>query len=276
MSGRRCTIDDGATSMNCLAYMFACALILPQLGATQVGPQAQAEATVASAPPAIRMDATTIILPPGTFSIRELVDAAAKFLCRNILIDERELAGSVNLVTLQNTMRLERAAFEEVFCDLLHSNRIVLMVRDEPKGLYEVVSLNGPRAREAFQTAPHRSADEILRRPDLKQPVSTMLHLQRVNSIVASNTLRPLYSGSGKGSLMAGFAGGNDGIILVGLQAEVARAIGMLRQADGPPPEAMSAGAEDRFTRLEQRIAALQRELAELKQRLPAKSEEKR
>jgi hypothetical protein len=259
----------------------AITLILIPFAAAQVpGPQgtdAQRGAVAAAAKPAIQMDATTIILPPGNVGARELVDAAAKFLGRNILLDELEVVASGSgQVKLQNAMRLEKPGFEEVFCDLLHSCHMVVMVRDEPKGLYEVVSLTGMRSREAFQSAPNRSVEEILRRPTLKQPVSTMMRLHRINPVVATNTLRPLFAGGSPGSLTAGIMPGNDGMILAGLQSEVARAIGILREAEGDPPEATGEGGGERLAVLEQQIAALQRELAELKQRLAAKADEKR
>jgi hypothetical protein len=230
------------------------------------------------APAPIRHDATTLILPARRIELKELIDATAAFLQVNILTNEAELQAPNKPVELQTPMSLGKQEAEEAVCDLLCTRGFVLAPRDLAKGLYEVIYLTGPRGRDLAQLTQTRTPEEILQRPHLKQPVSTVLPLQHTNANVATNALRPFFQmGAGGAWLSIGTAGNNNAILLTGLQSEVAKAIELVRKADEAPaqkPEAAAAGGDDvqkRLAAIEQALTAMQKQLAELLQRLPAK-----
>jgi hypothetical protein len=223
--------------------------------------------------PEIRYDATTMILPAGAHAIRDVVDATAKFLQRNILTDPQELAAAPAPVELQNAMQLDRKGCEEAVSELLFSRGFVLVPRDESKGLYEVVFMNGPRGRDLGASAPHRTPEQIRARPGLQQPVTTLVTLQNVNATVAANSLRPFFAGrKGGPSLTLGSTGDNRSLLLSGIQSEVASALEILRQTDGPPPgEGKGPPPPDlqrKVAELEQTVATLLQRIAELEKRL--------
>jgi hypothetical protein len=175
-------------------------------------------------------------------------------------------------------MRRDREGFEEAFCDLLDAAHLLLLTRDETKGLHEVVASMGQNAHNAFRTPPRRSTAEILRRPTLKQPVSTVVQLRHTNGSVVANFLRPVFTGGpGRGSFTIATGPNNASVVLVGMQADVARALEIIQETDQKPEQAgQDAPEQERLARLEQQLAALQREIAELQQRLPPKAGDKR
>jgi len=232
-----------------------------------------------AAPTPIRHDATTLVLPARRIELKELIDAAAAFLQINIVCNERELQGAISgPVELQTAMSLGKLEAEEAICDLLVARGLVLAPRDPAKGLYDVICLNGPRARDLAQLTQTRTPEEILQRPRLKQPVSTVLPLQSINANIATNALRPFFAtGAGGAWLTIGTVGSNNAILLTGMQSEVAKAIALVREAEkapAPKPDAAVPADTDvqkRLAAIEQTLAAMQKQLAELLQRLPAK-----
>lgn len=208
----------------------------------------------------------------GETKLTEFIDRCAAYLQWNVLTADQEMAGAPAApIRLQQRIEVDRAGCEDLLTSMLVRSGFVLTVVDERKHLYEVLNLSGPRGREIIPRAVRRTPEEVLARPALRFPVTTVVELQHINAPIATNALRPFFASAGGGmsSLTIGNAGNNTTILLSGLQDQVATAIGLLRTADVPerPELDMNRGGEQLWKRLD----AIERRLAELEQRLPPK-----
>lgn len=210
------------------------------------------------------------VLEPGDIKLTELVDRCATYLHWNILSNAQEMASCpAQEIHTQVRVSVDRSGCEELLSSMLARNSFVLTVLDEPKGLYEIVSMNGPRNREITNRAVRRTPEEILARPTLRMPVSTVLELQFTNAPVAVNALRPFFAATGTASnLTIGNIGNSTSVLLSGLQDQVATAIGMVRAGD--VKRTVEAPAADRLAEIERRLAAIEKKLG-----LTEKSEER-
>jgi len=122
----------------------------------------------------------------------------------------------------------------------------MLVTLDSHKSLYEVIWLQGQRGREIMNYAVHRSPEEILRRPNLKVPVTTEVELEHINAQMASNSLRPFLAQTSNhhGGFMVttGTPGSNATLMLSGPQHRVAAVVRILRKADKPAAQEMRQG----------------------------------
>lgn len=273
-----------------LALVLAASVLAGQVPAPKPAPGAPAIQPIAAPVPTvaanavgtIRRDATTLVLGAGKHVLADVLREVAAFLEANVTVDPREMLDTSDTVLLQTAMQLDRPQAEEALAEFVYARRCVLVVRDADKRIYEVISLQGPRAREVFAAAPTRTPAAIRQRPDLKQPVTTSVALRNVNAVVATNGLRPMFAqagGAGSG-LTLGTGGDPRTIVVTGLQHEVARVLDVLAQVDGgagpavaPPPDLQQSVAD--LTRaveaLTKTVEALQRRVAELEQRAGAK-----
>ncbi|HEU4419474.1 MAG TPA: hypothetical protein VFT55_11090 [Planctomycetota bacterium] len=202
------------------------------------------------------------VFEPGVVELRTLIERCGSYLQRNILVDDSELmpakasrsrvpapaaaAGADNappgpFVELQLPVVTDRDGCEELLTSLLWARGLALVPLDEPKRVYEVVSLNGPRAREIPLRAVLRTPEQVLARPTLRQFVSVVYTLKHTRADMASNALRPFFTASGNwvGSLNLGNVGNQTSIVLSGPQDLVASGLLLLQTADVPqPPEA--------------------------------------
>jgi hypothetical protein len=241
------------------ALFLLSALATACLAGTQ-DPKAQDPKKVPAGPP--------FAIEAGELKLGDLIDRAADYLKRNILVTEQEMmqAGQgSNVFKLQQPISTDRDGCEELLTTLLSTRGFAVVPLDEQKGVYEVISMNGPRSREIFSRAAQRTPEQILARPNLKMPVVTVVPLKHVNGTIATNALRPFFASTGAaqggGSLTLGNVGNNSSILLSGLQDQVANAIRMLQIADIPgAPEV--AGAAERMEALSQRVAALEQKIA--------------
>lgn len=231
--------------------------------------------------PKIQHDANTITLPVGDLPLQAVVDAAAAFLKVNILYNRAEIQAQGGTIFLQTPMTLARDKAEAAISDLVYTNGFVLAPRDADQAVYELVHLRGPKAREAMQMAPQRTAEQVLSRPTLKQPVQTSLTLQNTNATIAINALRPFYAATSGGPTNMTFGcADNHTMLLSGIQCEVAKAIELLRKVDVKSEDADAVGATPddlptknllrRVAKLEHTVQQLQKEVAELQQRIEA------
>lgn len=240
-------------------------------------PAAAAPAAVAAAAPAATPPATVPIviqgnqftLPVGEVTLEDLLVSAARFLDRNLMWSPGELAGAIHgsTFTFRRALTLDATACEEVLCNLLYMKGLVLLPLDPDRGIYEVVNLNGQRAREVSTRAPWRSPEEVLKRPNLKEPVLTTVQLKHINATIATNALRPFFAQAGSsngGGLTFGTAGNNSAILLQGFRDQVAGAIRLLHEVDVPVPVAQM-DAVDPLGELRARIAELEQQVAKLK-----------
>lgn len=216
-------------------------------------------------------DKVPFVLDAGDLEIKALIDKAAGHLGWNILTNEQELANAAGgnaRVTLQTRVVTDDAGCEELLTTLLGTRGFVLTVLDSDKQLYEVISLVGARAREVFATAKMKSVDDVLARPNLRVPVTTVVKLDHINATVANNALRPFFAnmgGSPVGSITLGTVGNQSAMLISGMQNQVAGAVRLLQQcdtADAPDPTQVSL--QQRIDALGARIAALEQAIAAL------------
>ncbi len=200
------------------------------------------------------------VIEAGEIKLTDLIDRAAAHLQWNILVDARDMTASGNPPTakLQQPIDVDRNGCEEVLTSLLYRSGFVVVPVDEEKHIYEVIASNGVRAREITTRAVRRTPAEILARPTLLIPVTTTVTLQHINAVVATNSLRPFFASiGGNSSLIIGNVGNNTGMVISGLQDQVATVLRMLETCDVPPPK-MEPGLEDRLEAIEKRLRALE------------------
>jgi hypothetical protein len=257
------------------ALMPACLLLLPCLAPAQNRPPKQPvpEIVRPEVPHRdIKVDGNGFTLPEGEVTVTELIDAAARFLGRNILWNSQELqaVGGDSSFYLQKTTAVDAVGCEELLYSMLFTKGLAVLPVDEPRGFYEVVALNGPRGREVSSRATSRSVAAVLRRPNFKQYVLVTVPLQHVNAQVASAALRPFFAGSnnqGGASLTLGNVGNNSSILLMGFGDQVAAAIAMLQECDTPqPPNPQTQPVQEQLQSLAEQVAKLQAQVRELAQ----------
>jgi len=215
----------------------------------------------------IRSDASGLVLPAGDFTVAELVEATATYLCRNYLYDPSTL-GRAGGFTLQRQVAVDALGSEELLYALLSTRDLAVFPVDELRGIYAIVALDstvqpgqpGQSGATLRGYAPWRSREEILRRPNLREIVYTGI-------AVATSDARALAAmfdaavpvGWQPGRLFV-CARDERFLMLHGYRDQVAQAIRIAELLDrGPTP-----GRED----LRQRILRLERELAEVRAQL--------
>jgi hypothetical protein len=213
-----------------------------------------------------KQPAEPFVVAAGPVALDALIDRAAAYLGCNILFHPRELQSQLDAgLRLQRDVATDRDGCEELLANLLHSAGFALTQVDATGALREVVARNGARAREVQARAVARTPEQILARPKLRVPVSTVAILEHLASDRAQNALRQVMQPSGGPipELTIGSVGG--GVLLTGMQDQVAQALLLLKASDLPSkPEAR--GGQERFAELERRLQALEAALAALRQ----------
>ncbi len=206
------------------------------------------------------------VLEAGEVKITEFVDRCASYLQWNILSSATEMAACpMEAIRTQNRIEVDRDGCVELLSSMLVRGSFVLTVLDEEKHLYEILSLIGPHSRDIANRAVSRTPEEILARPTLRMPVTTVLELKHSNAMIAVNSLRPFFASTGSptggGGPTLGTTGGTTTIVISGLQDQVATAIGIVRAGDVPEPPEAQKGVTDRLDAIERRLAALEKKL---------------
>ncbi len=260
--------------MQPLHHLFASA-ILAVAGVTQGQPPRADEPATPKAP---------FVFEAGAIEVRALVERCGAYLQRNILLDDGELFAAPGqrkggadaaigpIVELQLPVVTHRDGCEEMLGHLLWSRGLALTPLDEAKGLWEVLSLYGPRARDIAARAVQRTPEQVLARPALRQFVSVVHNLQHTHAAHAANALRPFFSQMGPNNvqqLALGNVGNSTAMLLTGPQDLVAVALHMLTRADVPQPEGQRAELEQRVDQLARQVEALVQRLAALDEKLP-------
>ena len=235
------------------------------LTATALAQNPASDAGDRSATPRIQQDATTLILPSGSYDLGTIVDAGADFLGWNILTNPVDRA--IHKFELQQQMSLDKGSAEEALCELFFSQGFVLVGQNPAQQLYELIALGGAKGVAAIQSGPFRSVADILAQPHLKQPVVTSISLHNVDAQTCQNTLRPFLSKPGGTPGISVSSMPPNSIMLQGMQHEVARAIAMIRELDGPLPEEAPNNAP-RLEQLKAQIQKLQAQLEKLQKEL--------
>lgn len=222
---------------------------------------------VAPSPPehgAIVANKDGLVLPAREFSVAELIEATATFLCRNYLYDPSVTARAGGFA-LQKQLALDAFGAEEMLAALLAARGFTALPLDEPRGVWQVLPLEDPRV---LTLLPWRAPAEVLRRPRLRELAVTAIDLQHTDARALAQLLRQ-HGQHGTATPPPFFAFATDSrlLLLRGYRDQIAAVLQLvheLEQAAAPPPR---VAADE----LQQRVADLEHELAELKALLAAR-----
>lgn len=203
-----------------------------------------------------------LVLPAGEFRVHELIDAVATFLCRNYLYDHALVAAAAPF-TLHRSIALDAIGSEEMLHALLATRDLASIPIDELRGVHHVVDI-GPKANpRSAANAPWRTPEEILGRPRFHDLAMTAIDVHRADATVLAATLRThfVHTGSWRPGTLTACASGPNLLLLHGYRDQLAQVLLLVRQIDkatDPPPAPPVV----------ERVAVLERELAELRARL--------
>lgn len=224
-------------------------------------------ATAPQDPVAPKKSRPPFVFEAGTLELRELIDSCAAYLQWNILVDDQELGGNGKALTLtlQQPVATDQHGCEELLGGLLWTRNLAIVPIDEPKKVYEVLSLHGPRMREIASRAVQRTPEQVLARPNLRQWITTVYPLTHTNATLATNALRPFFAQVGSSqqgiALTIGNIGNNASILISGPQHMVASTIDVLKTAD-VPSIGLEPGVPERLAELGKQLEAMTTRLA--------------
>jgi len=203
------------------------ALLLTVATAQDTTPQA------APRKPVIRFDATTLIVPAGTWQLSELVDKSAEFLKWTVMASDETL-DAAGQIKLRAPLHLDKPSGEEVLSEFLFARGLVIVPRNAERRLYHVVQLDSKRGRDILRGAPRRPVAKVLEQPNLKQPVKTIVELRHMTCGEAVNCVRPLTAVPSSCGVPICMGTGADGrsVTVIGIQSEVAGIIDAVQQMD--------------------------------------------
>jgi hypothetical protein len=255
-------VTDPAVHRPALVAAFATALATaPAQLTAQVDP---------GPPPHIAATKHGLTLPAGDYTVVELVEATAHFLCRNYLYDPVLLAAAKGF-TLQRPIAVDALGSEEMLYALLASRDFAIWPLDEHRGLFHVVPLGENQRPSGLSTAtPWRMPDEILRRPRLREIVMTAIDLEHGDCQQLAGLLRTAFAAQGpwRPGMLTATGSAPHTLILHGYREQVANAILLARRYDRactpPPPPSPPNAPDQRLLALERQVAELQRQVADL------------
>jgi hypothetical protein len=241
----------------------AAAVLFPVLGLDAHDPQPQAQALRAAAPAQQTPAADPFVLAAGPLKLTDLVARAADYLGCNILIDPREAQQIADAaITLQREVKTDRAGCEEFLAAALSEAGMVVGYVDGTQQTMAATMRNGAYADRMLVRAVPRTPAEVLARPGLAMPATVIVGLQHCGNRVAFEALRPFATTgrSPREGIVVQDLGESNRLMLVGLQRDLAFALGVLAKVD--TPEAASAkqhadeqrALDDRLRRLEQQV----------------------
>jgi len=225
---------------------------------------------------AVAATADGLVLPAGPLTLVELLEAVAGFLCRSYLYDFDAL-GRADDLRLSRALALDATGAEEVLLAALAARGFLALPIDEPRGIFQVIDLGTPQRSVPVPPLPWRTAEEIERRPRLRELVLTALPIGNVDAAVLANAMRDFYSlqGAWHPGVPTATAVGPHLLLLYGFRDQLAPAIAAVRQLDRlAAPSATSATTTTTTTAaaehaaLLRRLDALEREVADLRARL--------
>lgn len=203
-----------------------------------------------------------LVLPAGEFTVVELIEATAAFLCRNYLYDQADVSRRGGFA-LQRAIALDAPGSEELLCALLATRDLAALPLDELRGVYQVVALDAdPRI---LAVLPWRTPDEILRRPRLRDPVVTAFEVRHVDArrLAQAFQQHAMQQHGSAPPLFAAFAADEHLLLLRGYRDQLAQAIQLVQQL-----ERAHTPANGPHSPLQRRVDALEREVALLKRLL--------
>lgn len=203
-----------------------------------------------------------LVLPAGEFTVVELIEATAAFLCRNYLYDQGDVSRRGGFA-LQRAIALDAPGSEELLCALLATRNLAALPLDELRGVYQVVALDAdPRL---LAVLPWRTPEEILRRPRLRDPVVTAFEVRHVDARQLAQAFRQhaLQQPGSPPPLFTAFAADEHLLLLRGYRDQLAQAIQLVQQLEHAHVPTVGAHSP-----LQRRVEELEREVAELKRLL--------
>lgn len=207
-----------------------------------------------------RKPAPGFVREAGDHELGDLIERAGKFLGRNYLVNDQELAAAgPKRVHLQSRLELDATGCEEVVSRLCYTAGLVMVPVDARRGIWEWVAMQGPKRSELVNHALEMTPEEVLRRSAWRVCVITRIPLRNLNPNAAANTLQPFFVGAGRQGaiwLHLGLVGDDRGLILTGIADCVAGAIRLIQDADNAAP---ARATEDEWRKaIETRVAALE------------------
>jgi hypothetical protein len=245
-------------------------LVLLALTASGLAQQVVAPGTASRGAIVAAKDGLT--LPAGEFTVAELIEAVAAYLCRNYLYDQAVVDGARGF-TLQRSLALDALGSEEMLYALLAARNLAAVPVDELRGVFQIIALgNNPQQPGPIAATPWRSPEEILQRPRLRELVMTAVDLRHVDAQQIAQAFRNYFSmqGQWQPGVMTACASGRHTLLLHGYRDQLAQTILLARQLDR-----LQAGEPPMTTEVEQRLDALERVVAALRAELAARTPDK-
>jgi hypothetical protein len=241
------------------------------LAATAAAQQPLVGASTQHGPIVATKDGLT--LPAGEFTVADLIDAVAGYLCRNYLYDHADVE-KVPGFTLQRRIGLDALGSEELLYALLAARNLTALPVDELRGVFQIVSLSPERRSTPIATVPWRTPEEVLRRPRLRELVLTAVVLHHADATQLANGLRAQFSFQGmwQPGMPTAAASGPHTLLLHGYRDQVAATIQMVQLVDRETGEAQPDHDPvlARLDALERELATLRAELAQRDKVVPA------
>lgn len=133
-----------------------------------------------------------LTLPAGEFTIGEMIDAVAAYLCRNYLYDASVIHDREPM-RLQRAISLDALGSEEVLYALLASRNLAALPIDEARGIYHIVPLDQVHAHP-MATIPWRRPQDLMQRPHFREIAMTSLTFKHLDAEHVANMLRSHFS----------------------------------------------------------------------------------
>ena len=190
-------------------------------------------ATVAALPAQDNGKSRGFVLEAGEHQIGDIIERAARFLGRNLILEPTEIGRGVPAITLQKSLNLDVHGCEEVVSQLAFMKGLVMSPVDEERGIFEFINVNGPR-RAAIRSV-LKKPEELQRRPNLVIKVTTVIYLEHVDAKVVTQNLRPFVHNNGRyPAVLVGNVGTPNAIMLQGIVGDVLETVATIRRMDVP------------------------------------------
>ncbi|MCA8963260.1 MAG: hypothetical protein H6838_14460 [Planctomycetes bacterium] len=176
----------------------------------------------------------TFVLEAGTHEVTDLIDRVAAFLDFNILYEGSEIGGAGKIRITRRT-EVDAHGCWDLFSSLLYHKNLAILPLQTDKGFYQVVNMNGPRAREISSAAvfvPYQEVESYAK--SMATPIQTTVPLRNINATIATNALRPFFAaiGGANSGLTFGNVGNNTSLLVQGYAHQVAAACRLLERVD--------------------------------------------
>lgn len=207
-----------------------------------------------------------LVLPAGEFSVAELIEATARYLCRNYLYDEARVADLRGFV-LQRQVALDACGAEEMLCALLATREQIVLPIDEHRGMFAIVPIGADAPPLPITAVPMRTRAEILQRPRLHDLVTTTLELPHCDAPQLARALDAFFALDGRGAPTRprASAAGPHTLFLFGFRDQLVDVVQLVRMLERQFDPSVPPSLLQRLDALEREVAELRAELAALR-----------